>query len=435
MNENDLKRYTVILDGGSGVLFQPLDETKTYILSAKHNFYTKVKNNGSADTKTLKAKVSYYFSDSQNDANEIEIINGQNYFEHPEDQIDAAILVLEKALGFDQIFIDERTTGFEDFNLTGFPENKRKSDDQYDKQIIRDLNNYNDKLITLRLVVNHLDHEQITGFSGGGIIKINSDSLLLAGIQSKTPIGPCNGEIQVVPIKRFEEIVELNNLPQLLPNFFSKIDLLLSSIIEFNQTTPNLQPKLQIALRIQARQIKCDLKDIYNRKILNNSAIKTNSLSSKQFWTSFLEYALIISLIEDGEFNEELLNKMSKKRKFIFSDSSKNIYDMYSDILLFAANNIDDQCQVIAGTTIPPSTNKTRRMSTDRVPTNISSINDDETIDRIMLRNKIKEIIHIKAIELDCINENDNLLDQFSIGQFNEILTEIKRLVNEFFNN
>ena len=50
-------------------------------------------------------------------------------------------------------------------------------------------------------------------------------------------------------------------------------------------------------------------------------------------------------------------------------------------------------------------------------------------------KNKIKEIIHIKAIELDCINENDALLDQFSIGQFDEILTEIKRLVNEFFNN
>jgi hypothetical protein len=109
-------------------------------------------------------------------------------------------------------------------------------------------------------------------------------------------------------------------------------------------------------------------------------------------------------------------------------------FERYSDILLFAADNIDDQCQVLVGTTIPPTTNKTRRMSTARVPHNISSIDDDETIDRITLRSKIKEIIHIKAIELDCINENDALLDQFSIGQF-ELLTEIKRLVNEFFNN
>jgi hypothetical protein len=433
MDENDLKKYTVILDGGSGVMFQPLDETRTYILSAKHVFYKNIKHDNGPDTKELKGSVSYSLSTNQGTPIEVKLNKGANYYEH--DEADAAILVLDENLGFGQIFIDERTSGFDGFSLTGYPNSKRKAGDKYDKQAIKDLNSYNDNLIALRLVVNHLDHDKISGFSGGGIIKTNGDSLLLAGIQSKTPNGPCHGEIQVVPIKRFKEIVQENNLPQLLPNFLTKIDLLLSSIIEFNQTKPNLQPKLQGALRLQAKQIKCDLKDIYNRRILDKSAIKANSLSSKQFWASFLEYALIISLIEDHEFNEELLSTMSKKRKFIFSDSAKNIYDLYSDILLFAADNIDDQCQVLVGTTIPPTTNKTRRMSTAKVPQNIYSVDDDETIDRIALRSKIKEIIHIKAIELDCINENDSLLDQFSIGQFDEILTEIKRLVNEFFNN
>lgn len=433
MDENDLKRYTVILDDGSGVLFQPLDEIRTYILSAKHVFYKNIKHDNGPDTKELKDRINYRLSTDQETPVEIEIKKGVNYYEN--DHADAAILVLEKNLGFDQIFIDERKSGFDGFNLTGYPKSKRTANDKYDKQAISDLNSYTDNLVALRLVVNHLDHEQISGFSGGGIIKTNGDSLLLAGIQSETPNGPCNGEIGVVPIKKFEEIIQQNNLPQLLPNFFTKIDLLLSPIIEFTQTKPDLKPKLQGALRLQAKQIKCDLKDIYNRKILDKSAITANSLSSKQFWTSFFEYALIMSLIEDHEFNEDLLSRMSKKRKFIFSDSINNIYDLYSDILLFAADNIDDQCQVLVGTTIPPTTNKTRRMSTAKVPQNISSIDDDETIDRITLRNKIKEIIHIKAIELDCINENDALLDQFSIGQFDEILTEIKRLVNEFFNN
>ena len=433
MDENDLKKYTVILDGGSGVLFQPLDETKTYILSAKHVFYRDVIPDNGPNTELLKDRIKYRLSNDQETDIDVEIINGVNYYEH--EHADAAILVLEVNSGFDQIFIDERTSGFDGYNLTGYPVSKRQADDKYGKQVIRDLNSYNDNLIALRLVVDHLDHLQISGFSGGGIFKTNGDSLLLAGIQSKTPIGDCNGEIQVVPIKRFEEIVLQNNLPQLLPNFLTKIDLLLNSIVEFNQTNPSLKPKLQGALRFQAKQIKCDLKQIYDRKILINSAIRPNSLSSKQFWTSFLEYALIISLIEDSEFNEEQLSTMSKKRKFKFSDSTQNIYDIYSDILLFASDNIEDQCQVLVGTTSPPTTNKTRRMSTAKVPQNISSIDDDETIDRITLRNKIKEIIHIKAIELDCINENEALLDQFSIVQFNELLTEIKRIVYEFFNN
>ena len=207
MDENDLKRYTVILGEGSGVLFQPLDETQTYILSAKHIFYEKVINDSEPNTERLRDRISYTLSNNQETPIEIAIKLGENYFEHSEKQVDAAIVILNENLKLNQIFVDDRTTGFNGFNLTGYPSNKRNAADKYDKQIISDLNSSNDSLIALRLVINHLEHDQITGFSGGGIIKIDCDSLLLAGIQSKTPIGPCNGEIQVVPIKRFEEIV------------------------------------------------------------------------------------------------------------------------------------------------------------------------------------------------------------------------------------
>ena len=435
MDENDLKRYTVILDDGSGVLFQPLNEAKTYILSAKHVFYRDVEHDNGTDTKVLKDKIRYTLSTQQNTPIEINLDKGVNYYEHDHADADAAILILDENLGFGQIFIDVKPSSYCGFNLTGYPECKRKADDKYDKHAVSDLISFNDDIIALRLVTNHLDHQQISGFSGGGIFKTNGDSLLLAGIQSKTPNGPCNGEINVVPIKRFVEIIRQNNLSELLPHFFTKIDLLLSSITELNQTQPGLKPKLQGALRLQAKQIKCDLKDMYNRNILVKSVLESNSLSSKQFWVSFLEYALIISLIENNEFNEELLNKMTKKRKFIFSDLENNIYDLYRDILLFAADNIDDQCQVLVGTINPPTTNRTRRMPAAKVPHNITNVDDYETIDRITLRNKIKEIIHIKAIELDCINENGDLFDRFLIGQFDEILNEIKRLVHEFFNN
>ena len=173
MNEQDLKRYTIILGGGSGVLFQPLDETKTYILSAKHVFYKKNPNDGGANKEVLESSINYFFSDKQKDQIPCEIIKGENYFEHCDENVDAAILILNENLGFNKIFVDERTSGFAEFNLTGYPNSKRNADDKYDKQMISDLNAHNDSLIALRLVVNHLDHEQITGFSGGGIIKSN----------------------------------------------------------------------------------------------------------------------------------------------------------------------------------------------------------------------------------------------------------------------
>lgn len=433
MNENDLKRYTVILGGGSGVLFQPLDETKTYILSAKHIFYNESENNRGQKINILTEKISFCFSDAQNDKKEIEVKKGENYFEH--DNADAAILVLEENLGFNQIFIDERTTGFDGFNLTGYPNSKRNADDKYDKQIIRDLNSYDDSLIALRLVVNHLDYEQITGFSGGGIIKTNGDSLLLAGIQSKTPTGNCNGEIQVIPIKRFEEIVDANNLSKLLPSYLSNIELLITSIISYNETLPALKPKLQIAIRKQFNQVKCELNSIYSSNYIKKLSASTTGIKSKRFWTSFLEYALIISLLEVDGFDEDVLAKMNLTRKFIFSDSSKDIYDLYSEVLLFASEGISDNCQVLLATNQIPNSPNRRRMPANEVNLNVSNVVDTETIDRVQTSSKIKEIIHLKAIEFDCINSNENVLNQFSIQQFEDILTEIKRLVYEFFNN
>lgn len=433
MDENDLKRYTVILGSGTGILFQPLDETKTYILSAKHVFYKKVQNANGPDTDELVTIIRYSMSDNQNTSTEVSIIAGENYFEH--DNADAAILILEENLGFDQIFIDERTTGFDGFNLTGYPNSKRNADDKYDKQVIRDLNSYNDNLITLRLVVNHLDHEQITGFSGGGIIKTNGDSLLLAGIQSKTPTGPCNGEIQVVPIKRFEEIIDSNNLSKLLPSYLSNIELLINSIIGYNETLPALKPKLQVAIKRQFTQVRCELNSIYSSNYINDLSASTTGIKSKRFWTSFLEYALIISLLEVDGFDEDVLAKMNLTKKFIFSDSSKDIYDLYSEVLLFASENISDNCQILLATNQTPNSPNRRRMPACEVNLNVGSVVDIETIDRVQTSAKIKEIIHLKAIEFDCINSNENALNQFTIQQFEDILTEIKRLVYDFFNN
>ena len=433
MNENDLKRYTVILDDSSGVLFQPLDETKTYILSAKHVFYKGVEHHNGSDTKELKNRINYRLSTDQETAIEIEIKKGVNYYEH--DDADAAILVLDKNSDFDQIFIDERTNGFDGFNLTGYPESKRTADDKYDKHEIRDLITYSPSLITLRLVVNHLDHKEITGFSGGGIIRTNGDSLLLAGIQSKTPIENCHGEIQIVPVKRFEEIVDNNHLSKLLPSYLSNIELLINSIISYNETLPALKPKLQVAIRRQFEQVKCELNIIYSSSYIKKSSTSVTGIKSKRFWTSFLEYALIISLLEVDGFNEDILAKMNVTKKFIFSDSSKDIYDLYGEVLLLASENISNDCQVLLGTNQSPNSANRRRMPASQVNLNVSNVIDTETIDRVQTSSKIKEIIHLKAFEFDCINLNENNLNQFPIQQFEDILKEIKRLVHDFFNN
>lgn len=433
MNENDLKKYTVILGGGSGILFQPVDSDKTYILSAKHVFYNDVEKNRGATDEVLKSTIDLSFSDGQDNRDSIEIKKGENYFEHSEEVVDAAILIIDNNSKYDQIYIDENPSTFDGFSLTGYPESKRAILDKYNKYRITELISSNDDILNLRLVVSHLSNRDIKGFSGGGIIRTNRDSLIIAGIQSKTPIGDCNGEISVVPIKRFKEIIEENSLPQLFPSYLSKITELIDDVIKFDDTNVELKPKIKAILKRQLNQVKLNLVNIYQSNYIERSCVSKLNKKTKHFWTSFLEYALIISLIEDNILDEASLEKIIREKKFMFSDSDKGIYEMFSDILLFASDEVEAECQVLVGSLKVPSTQKTRRILTKDIPKNIASVNDVDCIDRVDEMNKIKELIHLKAIEFDCINENEENLNAFSTGQLEELLNELKRIVNDFF--
>lgn len=433
MDENDLKKYTIMLGGGSGILFQPLDSDKTYILSAKHVFHDKENNERGIPEEILKETIDISFPENQDVKTTLQIKKGENYFEHTSEEIDAAILIIDTESAYNQIYLDEYPSSFDSFNLTGYPESKRKIADKYNKYKITELISSTENILNLRLSVAHLNHNDILGFSGGGIIKINRDSLIIAGIQSRTPIADCNGEINVVPIQKFQEIIDQNNLSQLLPNYLSKITELIDDIIKLDDTNIELKPKVKAILRHQLSQIKLNLVNIYRSNYIEKSCTSKLNKKTRHFWTSFLEYALIISLIEENTLDENILVKVIKEKKFMFSDSDKGIYEMFSDILLFASDDIEDECQVLVGSIKVPNTKKTRRILTKDIPKNIASIDDVDYIDRVSKVNKIKELIHLKAIEFDCINENEEQLNMFSIEQFEELLNELKRIVNEFF--
>ena len=77
MTENDIKKYSVILGEGSGVLFQPADSDKTYVLSARHVFYNEIKDERGGKKSEVKKEITLRFSDSQDEEKVIEIRNGE----------------------------------------------------------------------------------------------------------------------------------------------------------------------------------------------------------------------------------------------------------------------------------------------------------------------------------------------------------------------
>ena len=184
-------------------------------MSARHVFYDEIKDERGGKKSEVKKEITLRFSDSQDEEKVIEIKNGENYFEHSESSIDAAILLLPDIVGYNQIFIDSYTSS-NGYNMAGFPESRRASDDKYNKYKISDIISSDQNVLSLRLEVAHLSHSDISGFSGGGIIKFNEDYLTICGIQSRTPEKDCNGDISVIPIMRFVEIAKQHNLPEAL---------------------------------------------------------------------------------------------------------------------------------------------------------------------------------------------------------------------------
>ncbi|SHL61682.1 ABC-three component system protein [Myroides odoratimimus] len=381
MDENDLKRYTVILGGGSGILFQPLDETITYILTAKHVLYKDVKDGrGQKTGEELVDKINFSYSNDQNNPIVFKVKKDENYFEH--DVADAAILVLKENLGFNQIFIDERKSNFKEFSLTGYPEIKRQAEDKYDKHLISELTNSDDEKIILRLNVNHLDNDHITGFSGGGIIKINDDSLLLAGIQSKTPIGPCNGQINVVPINMFIEIVEENDLSEMIPCYLSNFSFLKDKIFNFHAGSGEQDIAIvKLILKRKALEvIKSEITPSFiknhfkDKLLLDKNDLST--LRDELVYITWLEFLTFLNVIKSKSYTTNELIESQTIIRLIFNINDKEWLgdNFITDCLSYDYENLSEEGTIFIKTRNNPSKIKDYSIKRGAIVPNISAM-------------------------------------------------------------
>lgn len=429
MSSVKFKINTVIIDGGSGVLYQPYDNTEyTYLLSAKHNFYTR---NGLP--KTIKESVKIYFYDDQDTEVPVNIILGSNYFEHTEKTIDAAILKIDYRGNIEELFADEDCNAFGECFLCGFPGNLRNNqNDKYTTYNIKHKidTTQNGGYLRLQSDFGTLTHEDFLGFSGGGIFRENNSSLNLIGIQSSTTTNYANGQIDIIPASSFNEIAVSNNLPELLPGCLTGIPDLIDNVLKFELIIPELRPKLINAIKGKLDNIKLRLVELYNNDISEKLSISKDAKKSKKFWESFLEYILIINIIQDEQIDEITLKKIINSKKFVFSNTDQNFLEIIRDVLQMDLTEIEENCQILIGSGNVPATK--RRVSANDIVTNISDATQYYTIDRAIHLKRIKEIIHIKAIEFDCINPNENNLNGYSHLQLIELLEEIKKIINDF---
>ncbi|MBX9886932.1 MAG: hypothetical protein K2Y30_03240 [Flavobacteriaceae bacterium] len=330
MDETDFKRYTVILGSGSGILFQPLDKDKTYILSAKHVFYEEEDTDGREKKYFLKESINLSLSDNQCISRELEINKGENYFEHHDPEVDASILILNEKLDFSQIYIDENCSTYNECLLCGYPSklHDNKNDRYTTYQINRKVDETNNGYLRLETDFGQLTYEDIIGFSGGGVFQIYNSVINIIGIQSSTIADIATGQIDVVPINKFVEIVERNKLSQLIPAFLQSFKFLRDTAFDISAgiLDDNISYTRKVLQNKTLEVINSDITPIFIKNLFNlrllineNYGIK---LDDELIYLTWLELLTLINIAKEVACNQNDLEIIFSNTRLLYKNTN-----------------------------------------------------------------------------------------------------------------
>ncbi|MEM8937888.1 MAG: ABC-three component system protein [Bacteroidota bacterium] len=449
MSEDDIKKYTVIVNEGSGCLFQPMNTNEyTYVLTAKHLF--------EGEKKDENGRTIQY---STNDGDSIKIIQlilnegtweespidftfqkGINYFIH--EDADAAILKIDYKPEFEKIIVQNKFEGDTGFVLSGCPntfrEASQKKTNWQTTYGVKRFKASGDYCHGAQLFEG-LNQTIIQGMSGGPILKCQEDFLAIAGIQSKMankqfPVG----EIGFIPIQIFNEIIEENVdvLTPLLPPYMASFSNLRNEVLKLEEAfDANFRSKMTNALNQKIPLIEVCPNDLYNSKLkaflLANNESET-TLLTKEIWISWFEYLIVLSILKDKNIDIKEIESFYNEKRLIHSGTDKSWIQILPEILNSNLDNMVEDGVLLVSTKKGPMA--TKRIGEGLIR-DISSPNVDMSIDRAEQLKSLKEIIHIKAFEIDCIIANQKDLSGFDNLQIKELLDELKNKIYEFFKN
>jgi hypothetical protein len=362
-----LPYFTAVVNGGSGCLFQPSDDSYSLVLTAKHALED--------DLKIHRQTV--------NDEGELIIeplkIIGSPFL-HSDFNKDAAIIKVEKVKGIDSLLRDnEILEGEGGYFLSGHPEVRRLSDTLYSFR-------YNEfKVHHLKTngyregeLIPTAEYGEVVGQSGGGIIRVEDGCILIAGIQSKMAVRDEKellGKVDFMPLSFFDEIVAQNHaeLSQLYPPYIASFDKLLNEIFplpNFTGKTKLIQSELSVIAKELCEDFSPkDILEVYKDDFLVHGT--ASSLKQhKNLWLSFLELLAINQLHKEEKLTLDELDLMHKKSKLYIADTdewTKKIEDIFRSDL----SDIEKGGSVIICTTKDAKPTKTE-ISNDELLYDIS---------------------------------------------------------------
>lgn len=413
-----LPKFTVKVEGGSGCLFQPINDEYSYVLTAKHVI---LGNNQPSIIRQI-------LGEDDNLINETLNIIGSP-FTHPDENKDAAIIKVQKVNGLELLLRDDLSSENRNgYFLCGHPNSRANNSYSFrdNKLEIQNKKQYGYFEAELNRVANRTE---IVGQSGGGIIKIEDSCFLLGGIQKQmsAPDGIEQlGRIDFMPLSFFDEIIELNGneLSKLFPPYIGSFDRLLNDIFPL----PNLTVKkglIQSELKRIATELCNDFSpttilEMFGEQFLIHGTEKS-IINHKQLWLSFLEILCINQLHSSNKLKLEDLKELHKKRKLFIVDTdkwTKKLEDIYKTNL----SHIEKGGAIVICATNETETTKTEISSDELIILDISTPSEKDNIsntvrnpfEELRLLNIFKFQSHIisnalQYSQLNAINSNETL--------------------------
>lgn len=342
------RRCSVIVNGGSGVLFQPMTEEYSYVLTARHNLYNDTNQDSYTQPKNIEdIKITLH------DGSEKNIVKK---YEH--NSLDIAILKINKIEIESPLKQFNEVKNGDAYKFYGYPAIRRQNHRVEDRIQYFDLTV--GEVLKPKIVSKNEEYFEkmsIDGCSGGGVFKEDGDNYYLVGIECRMDAQSTSEEnntrLRFIFIEAFDEIVEQNQneLEPLYPPYMNDFNLLVDNIF-FLTGMENAEKKLiQERLKLIAQNLSKKLKpiDIRNKfdKELLIEGLDINEFSNKELWSMYLEF-LIISIFLDSysPLSTEAIEDIYKKRKFVFAKASDWI-DLKEKILTSNLSRVNKNGNVI----------------------------------------------------------------------------------------
>lgn len=346
-----LSKYAVKVEGGSGCLFQPIDDGYSYVLTAKHVI-------GNKNSPSIIRQV---INENGTLANEsIEIIGTP--FLHSDENKDAAIIKVKKIEGIDSLLRNDLSSENRDeYYLCGHPSSRRNQNDSFRPDEITILQKKEGNYIEAKSK-QPIVYDEVKGQSGGGILKAEETHSVISGIQSRMAAEDGKetlGRIVFMPLSFFDEIIEEHEyeLSKLFPPYIGSFERLLNNIFPLVGIQVNEQKKflIQNELKVIAKSL-CDdftpqkLIDIYKDSLLVSGTDK-GVINHKELWISFLELLSINQLHNEQKITLDELKRIHKSKKLYFTDSKEWISKL-EDIYKSDLSEVEKGGFVVVGSTI-----------------------------------------------------------------------------------